>query len=173
MVTGLRPPTGVELAACEMVARSFRCTPYDAQALRAGATIAVLGGFCAEEVRAMSATMQAQREARFGDVSDDDFLVSLGEALGEAHERIGWLEYRHDPSSRRDCEAAALFAAKAIAIVEAFLDGPQSAGYGGARGDEELAVASRDGEGYLDGARKRLAECLTRSAMLLVEGRRS
>src|SRR5688572_20915542 len=35
------------VGACEIVARFLRCTSYDAHGLRAGATIAVLGGRCA------------------------------------------------------------------------------------------------------------------------------
>jgi hypothetical protein len=39
---------------CEIVARSFRVTCQDAHGLRAGATIAVLGGRCAERTASMA-----------------------------------------------------------------------------------------------------------------------
>lgn len=45
-----RPSEGVYPESCVMMARNLRRTSYDAQALRAGAIIAVPGGLCAEEV---------------------------------------------------------------------------------------------------------------------------
>lgn len=56
-VTCRRPIGGVRFRPCVITARTLRYVHQNAQALRASAVIAVLGGRCAEEVRAMSATV--------------------------------------------------------------------------------------------------------------------
>jgi hypothetical protein len=78
------------IEACEIVARSFRITCQDARGLRAGATIAVLGGLCAERKASMATTAQgvdvgALTAAIREDVTDrlSTILVAGFEALEE------------------------------------------------------------------------------------------
>ena len=82
------PSGGVAWRQCVMMARTLHRTFYDAQALRAGAIIAVLGGLRAEEVRAMGATktevLAWPTEDQYQRVTD-----RLSEAEGELH-RLRW-----------------------------------------------------------------------------------
>jgi hypothetical protein len=55
------------IEACLIVAGSFRTTCQDALGLRAGATIAVLGGLCAEREGSMATTLDAETVAAIKD----------------------------------------------------------------------------------------------------------
>jgi hypothetical protein len=90
-----------------MVASSFRSTCNDARGLRAGATIAVLGGRCAEGRASMPAPSVE-------DLSNDDLLVQLNELC----EEVGWRvnEYLREEDRDKLAEGVAFVTAAEYAL---------------------------------------------------------